>query len=313
MDVREFLLELNTNKPKFFVMYCSESELRPIYINKFVEAHGGKLTYKESLDIGKQPRMIGKKPVYVIVDWEPGIKKPSSKYMNVNYPVLLVYTKKGEPSEAVKQAYPKNWVVIPEVTGEQATNLLKKEGIPPMIIEFLKEKTSGTQEAILLGKQCVELANDIGATVSNCFDMYYRKGLIDRNIDEEPTDFLQALLFDRYSSAFSYLLSQRGNELFVYAALLNWIEDIIKVCSCKGNFWEDAGLVAAKYKPLQQVGVNRIPYTVWIRLYEEGLRSYQSIKINESDPGTALEVFVCRIIQTMLVIKPGGAATVTDF
>lgn len=301
MIVKDFLDKLNTtDKPKFIVMYCPESELRPVYIKKFVDAHGGKLTYKESLDIGKQPRMIGKKPVYVVVDWEPGIKKPSSKYMNVNYPVLLLYTKKGEPSESVKQAYKDNWIVIPPITGEQATKMLTKEGLPKPIIDFLKEKTAGTQEAILIGRQCVGLAKDLNITITDCFNKYYRKSLIYRNIDEEPTEFLNSILTRKYSTTFEYLSTQRGNELFVYAALLNWLEDIIKFCSCNGQYWEDAGLVSARYKPLKQANVNRIPFIVWIRLYEKGLRSMQSIKINESDPGTALEVFVCCIIQTMM-------------
>lgn len=298
MTIQDFLRDLG-NKPKFYVMFCPDAELRPIYVQKFVQAHKGKPTYRDSIDIGKQPRQVGPKPVYIVIDWEPGLKKPHSKYMETNYPILLVYTKKGEPSEAVKEAYKDRIVVVPEVTGEQATNLLRRQGIPEPLIEFLKEKTDSTQEAILLGKQVVGLASELDISVQECFDNYYRQALLHRNIDEEPTEFLEAILKRQYSIIFKYLSSQRGNELFVYASILNWIEDMIKFCSCNGDFWNDAGLVAAKYRPLKAANVSRIPFVKLIRLYGEGLRSMQSIKINEPDPSTALEVFVCRIIRTL--------------
>ena len=102
-----------------------------------------------------------------------------------------------------------------------------------------------------------------------------------------------------YKLVFYYLYMQRGNELFVFAALLNWIEEIIKFCSCTGDYWNDAGLVAAKYKLFQQARYNRIPFLQLIALYHTGLRSMQSIKINEADPASCLEVFVCHIIQTL--------------
>lgn len=298
MTIQDFLIDLK-NKPKFYVMFCPDAELRPIYIQKFVDVHRGKPVYRDSIDIGKQPRQIGPKPVYIVIDWEPGLKKPHSRYMNTNYPILLVYTKKTEPTEAVKEAYKNHIVVIPEVTGEQATNLLRKQGIPEPLIDFLKDKTDSTQEAILLGKQCVNLANELNLPIQNCFDIYYRTALQGRNIDEEPTEFLESILKKQFTQVFEYLLSQRGNELFVYAALLNWIEDIIKFCSCNGDYWNDAGLVAAKYKPFKLYGIHRIPFVKFIRLYGIGLKGMQSIKINESDPGTALEVFVCRIIQIL--------------
>lgn len=298
MTIQDFLRDL-VNKPKFYVMFCPDAQLRPIYIKKFVDAHHGKPVYRESMDIGKQPRQIGPKPVYVIQDWESGLKKPHSRYMNVNYPVLLVYTKKTTLSEAVQEAYKGHIVVIPEVTGEQATNLLRKQGIPEPLIDYLKEKTDSTQEAILLGRQILELSTDLNITIQDCFDTYYRKALQGRNIDEEPTEFLDALLTRRFDLVFSYLLSQRGNELFVYASLLNWLEDMIRFCSCNGDFWNDAGLVAAKYKPFRMANINRIPFIQLIRLYGEGLKSMQSVKINEPNPDIALEVFVCRIIQIL--------------
>lgn len=299
MTIQDFLRDL-ANKPRFYVMFCPDTELRPIYINKFVQAHKGKPVYRDSVDIGKQPRQIGPKPVYIVLDWDQGLKKPSPRYMNTNYPVLLVYTKKTEPSDAVKEAYKNRIVVIPEVTGEQATNLLRKQGIPEPLIDFLKEKTDSTQEAILLGRQAVELSKELGLSVQDCFNVYYRKALENRNLDEEPTEFLEAILKKQASVVFSYLASQRGNELFIYASLLNWLEDMIKFCSCNGDYWNDAGLVAARYKPFRAAGVSRIPFVQLMRLYEAGLVSMQSIKINESDPSSALEVFVCRIIRTLM-------------
>lgn len=298
MDIKEFLQGL-ANKPMFIVMFCPDSELRPIYVNKFVDAHQGRLVYRDDLLGGKQPRVIGKKPVYVILDWEPGLKKPKLEYSKVTFPTLLLYTGKG-PSESVKTVYGEHIVEIPPVTGEQATNLLSRLGLPFDIIDFLKAKTSGTQEAILLGKQVLSLSEELNLSVNDCFNSYFKLGLEGRNTDEEPTELLDSMLSRNYRYIFNYLLEQRGNELFVFGCILNWLEDLIKFCSCNGDYWNDAGLVSAKYKPFKQAGVNRVPFIQWIKVYEFGLHMMHSIKINEPDPGSALEVFICRIIQTLM-------------
>lgn len=297
MDIRSFLIALK-DKPLFYVMFCEDSELRPIYVQRFVETHGGKAVYKEELQKGKQPRLIGKKPVYIIQDWEPGIKKPKVEYMKVNVPTLLLYTVK-EPSESVKEVYKDRIVVIPEVTGEQATNLLSREGLSLNIIDALKEKTSGTQESILLGRQIISLSKELGISQQVCFDTYFLKALKDRNLDEEPTEFLQSILTKDFSYTFQYLAENTSNELFVFGCVLNWVEDIIRFCSCSGDYWEDAGLVSAKYTPFKNSKVRKIPFIQWIRIYEFGLGLMQSIKINEPDPGSALGVFVCHIIQIL--------------
>lgn len=298
MTIQNYLVRLK-DKPKFYILFCKDAELRPIYITKFVEAHGGKPVYRDSMDIGKQPRQIGPKPVYIVVDWDTALKKPHRRIMNVSYPVLLVYTNKDEPSEAVQEAYKDHIVVVPPVTGEQASNLMRKQGVPDPVIDYLKEKTSSAQEAILLSKQLVELSEDLSLPIPECFERYFKKALVSRNIDEEPTEFLNALLTRQYGVAFSYTATQVGNELFVFAAVLNWLEDIIRFCSCNGDYWNDAGLVAAKYKPFKQYGVSRIPFIKYIKLYELGLRLMQSIKINEPNPSIALEVFLCHIMQTL--------------
>ena len=46
MDIKSFLIALK-DKPLFYVMFCSDAELRPIYVRKFIEAHDGKAIYKE--------------------------------------------------------------------------------------------------------------------------------------------------------------------------------------------------------------------------------------------------------------------------
>ena len=298
MDIRGFLKDLE-NKPLFYMMFCPDSELRPIYINKFAEAHQGKVVYREDPIIGKQPRTIGKKPVYVVVDWEQGLKKPKAEYMNTNVPMLVLYTSK-EPSEQVAKVYGEHIVVIPPVTGEQAANLLSKLGLSTSIIDYLKEKTSGTQEAILLGKQVLSLANDLNMSVEECFDTYFKLGLKGRNVDEEPTEFLEGVLNKDFNYVFNYLLEQRGNEFFIFGCLLNWLEEVIRFCSCTGDYWNDAGLVKARWAPFQAAKVNRVPFLKWIRLHERGLAHIQSTKINEPDPSSPLEVYVCRIIQTLL-------------
>lgn len=297
MDIKSFLIALK-DKPLFYVMFCSDAELRPIYVRKFIEAHDGKAIYKEELQTGKQPRLIGKKPVYIVQDWEPGIKKPKTDYMKVNVPTLLLYTQK-EPTETVKEVYKDRIVVIPEVTGEQATNLLSKSGLSSKIIDILKEKTSGTQEAILLGKQVISLSEELGISQQKCFDTYFLKALKDRNLDEEPTEFLQSILTKNFNYTFQYLAENTSNELFVFGCVLNWIEDIIKFCSCNGDYWNDAGLVSAKYTPFKNSNVRKIPFIQWIRIYEFGLRLMQSIKINEPDPSSVLEVFICYIIRIL--------------
>ena len=76
MTIQNYLMRLK-DKPKFYILFCKDSELRPIYINKFVEAHGGKPVYRTSMDIGKQPRQIGPKPVYIVMDWDTALKKPA--------------------------------------------------------------------------------------------------------------------------------------------------------------------------------------------------------------------------------------------
>lgn len=298
MDIRGFLKDLE-NKTLCYVMFCPDSELRPIYVNKFVEAHAGKAVYREDPIIGKQPRIIGKKPVYIVTDWDQGLKKPKMEYLRTNVPMLLLYTTK-EPSEQVKDVYGDHLVVIPPVTGEQAANLMLKLGLPIPIIDYLKEKTSGTQEAILLGKQVLSLSKELDLSLEDCFKQYFVPGLESRNADEEPTEFLSSILNKDFNYVFKYLLEQRGNELFVFGCLLNWIEEIIRFCSCNGDYWNDAALVKAKWVPFKEAKVNRLPFLKWIRMHEFGLQSMQSIKINEPDPGSALEGFVCRIIQTLL-------------
>lgn len=298
MDIKQFLQSLE-NKPMFIVMFCPDAELRPIYINKFVDAHQGKAVYREDLLVGKQPRTIGKKPVYVVVDWEPGLKKPKAEYAHTNVPTLLLYTSK-DPTDVARAAYEQYLVIIPAVTGEQAKNLLLRLGLSDDIIDYLKDKTAGTQEAILLGKQVLSLSEELNLSPKQCFDFYFRKGLEGRNVDEEPTEFLESLLSRNYQYVFKYLLEQRGNELFVFGCILNWLDEVIRFCSCTGEYWNDAGLVAAKYKPMKQASVSRVPFIKWIWIYEYGLSLMHSIKMNEPDPGSALEVFVCRIIRTLM-------------
>lgn len=299
MDIREFLMDLKTNNRLCYVMFCGDPDLRPIYIKKFTDKWDGKIIYREDLPEGKQPRMIGKKPIYVIQDWEKGIKKPKQEYCNVTYPTLLVYTEK-EPAQPVKTAYKDCLVVIPPVTGEQATRQMQKTGVPDNIITVLKDKTSSVQEAMLLGKQMVELASELRIDINTCFQTYYYRALEHRNADEEPTEFLHSILSGDYNYVFNYLLEQRGNELFVFGCILNWLEEIIRYCSCSGDYWNDANLVMAKVKDFKLKQVNKTPFLTWIRLYEKGLLLMQSIKINEPDPGSVLEVFVCYIIKTTM-------------
>ena len=300
MELQTFIRLIKTGeKPKFMVLFCPDSCLKRTYIDLFVNAHHGKPVYRESLEGSKQPRQIGVKPVYVVVDWDQGLKKPSHKYMNVSAPTLLFYTKKGEPSSAVLEAYGDYVTVVPPVTGEQVTNILLRDAIPEPIIEFFKGHTDNVSEALLLGKQLSELAPELNMDISACFDTYFKPHLINRNQDEEPTEFLESIANRDYKTTFSYLAGQRGNELFVYAAVLNWLEDIIKYCSCTGDYWNDAGLVAAKYNVFKRANYARIPFLKLIHLYGEGVRSMQSIKLNESDPATALEAFVICVIQTL--------------
>lgn len=298
MGIKEFLIALR-EKPLFYIISGSDSELRQVYIDRFIEAHQGKPIYTESPQIGKQPRIIGKKPVYIIQDWESGLKKPKSEYMKVTFPTLLVYSK-GELPESVKSVYKDKILLLEDVTGEQVSNRLKKIDLPDSVIKVLKEKTSGTQEALLLGKQVVSLSKDLGIDKQECFDVYFKQALKDRNLDEEPTQFLESLLSKDFNYVFQYLYENIGNELFVFGCLLNWLEDIIRYCSCKpGDYWEDGGLVSAKITPFKNSSVKKIPFLVWIRLYELGLHLMQSIKINEPDANSCLGVFVCRIIQTL--------------
>lgn len=298
MTVQEYLNRKESLK--FCVMFCPDAELRSVYINIFSQAHKGKVTYRETLDFGKQPRQIGAPPVYVLLDWEPGIKKPSAKYKQNKFPVLLMYTTNKEPSQAVKDAYGDAVVVIPPITGAQVTTKLSRSGLSAEIIDYIKAKTDTAQAAILIGTQIVDLAHDLNMSNEDCFARYYQPWLSSQNIDEEPTEFLNALLTKDYQTVFSYISTQRGNELFVFASILNWLEDLIKYCACTGtNYWEEAGLVAARYKPFQAARVKRIPFVQLVHLYEYGLYALQSIKLNESDPTSALEVFVCRIIQRL--------------
>lgn len=298
MSVQEFLKAL-PSKPMFYILVCPDAELRSVYIKLFSEAHKGKVTYKDTVDIGRQPRTIGLKPVYVVLDFDPVLKKPSNSYIKTTNPVLVLFTKERALSQEVLETYEGHIAVIPEVTGEQASGALRKIGVPEVMIEYLKAKTSSTQEAILMGKQLVSLAHDLDIPVQQCLDRYFRTALDSRNEDEEPTDFLRSILQRNYQAVFYYTLMQRGNELFVFAALLNWIQDMIKFCSCNGQYWEEGGLVAAKYNPFKQAGIINIPFSKLIKLHEAGLAAMHSIKLNEPDPGTALEVFICRVIRTL--------------
>lgn len=299
MTVQEYLVCLNKEKPLFMTMYCDDPELRPIYVNMFVKTHGGVIVNRDSLELGKQPRMIGKKPVYIVTDWEPGRKNPKPSYSHTHVPVLLLYTS-GKPTAAQLEAYNNKVVEIPPVTGAQVTTMLTKAGLDEGLIEYIKSKTDTTREALLIGKQVAELAKDLGMAINDCFNTYFANSLKNRNIDEEPTEFLDSLLTGRANVCFEYLASQVGNEFFVFASILNWLEDIIKFCSCEGDYWNNARLVAARYKPFRDANLQRIPFSNWVRLYEDGLRIMQSIKINQPDPNACLEVFVCHIIRILM-------------
>jgi len=298
MTIPEYLKAVGEKK-LFFVLYCEDTDLRAVYVKKFLEAHNGIPAIRESLDLGKQPRQIGKKPVYLVMNWEPGRRAPKHSHAKVNVPVMLIYTS-GKPTQAQIDAYGDCVVEIPPVTGAQVTTLLKKQGLTDSIIDYLKEKTDTTQEALLIGKQISELSSDLSQPVEETFKAYFYNSLKNRNIDEEPTEFLQGILRGDATLCFDYIASQVGNEFFVFASLLNWIEDIIRFCSCNGDYWNDAGLVAIKYRPFKDANLSRIPYIKWIQLYQDGLSILQSLKINQPSPSTSLEVFLCHIIRTLM-------------
>lgn len=299
------------NLPKYLVIAANDYELRKIYLNLYCKAQNCKPRIVESIDFKNKARTLGVPEVQVLVDYKPAIDKPKEEYINSSKLIVYLYTNTKWITSAVDKFYNGNVIVINDLTRTQAENLLSRKGLDDSIIEYLSENIESPTQMRLYGLQILLNAKELNMTNIECFEKLYKNDLRSE-LSEEPTPFLDAILDSNYSFVFEYLEAQKYNEFYVYAAIFRWLENVLRFVACNRDYWNTGGLVKAVYGPLQNKGLEKVPWITWIHIYKLGIQLRDQIKLTERDPLSALEVYVCYIIQTLVehqVIKPVTAST----
>lgn len=312
MTIKDYLDILHSdNKPSYFIICSTDSELRNIYVDRFCKAHNCKPHYVESIDFKNKTRCLATREVLILTDYKPVVETPKIEYSSTNKLIIYLYTNPKWITKEVDKFYNGNTVIIPEITKLQAENILYRKEIDQEIIDYLLENVSNPTEIRLYGLQVKTLAAELDMSQTECFNVYFKPHL-KSEISEEPTPFLNAILNSNYTFVFDYLSQQRGNEFYVYSGLFRWLENILRFVACERDYWHKGGLVKAVYGDFQNKGLERIPWITWIHLYEVGIKIREQIKLTERDALSGLEVYVCYIIQTLVenqVIKPVSVNT----
>ena len=313
MNIPEFIAEL-ANKPTYFIIMANDSDLRRLYINRFCAAHNAKPKFVEKVEFKNKSRSLIKNEVLVLTDFDAVLEKHKPEFKTTDKTVLYVFTKIKTVKEDTAAFYHNRILTIADLTEQQADNILEKQGLDSAVIQFLNENAPNPSCIRLWGLQAIDLAQSLNMSHKECFDIYFKPHL-KTDIDEEPTPFLNAILDSDYSFVFEYLESQRGNEFWVYAALFRWMEQLIRFVTCNRDYWNTGGLVKAVYSNFQNRGLERMPAVEWINLYHLGLAARERIKLTERDAMSGLEIFVCTIINKLVmngITKPVTAVTAGD-
>lgn len=301
MTIVDYLdLLKNEELPNYFIICSTDTELRLVYLKLFCEAHKCGYKYVDSIDFKARTRALGKKEVLILTDFKPVLDKPSEMYMEYNKPVVYFYTTPKGITKEVEQFYNNRVLVIYEITREQAKFILAKKGVADPAIQYLSENVDNPTYMRRYGIQMLSLCADLKISQQQCFETYYMSQLR-ADISENPEPFFQAILTRNFAFVSEYIRQQSGNEFYVYASIFRWFENLIRYKASNGDYWHKGGLVKAVYSTFQQNNWNYLPITDIIAMYHKGKQYRDRIKNTERDAITALEVYVCYIIRTLMI------------
>lgn len=310
MNLQDFKTRME-NPPNHIVIMANDYDLRTLYLKQFCKAHNAVPSYVESIDWKTKGRVLGNNQVLVLTDDAEILSSPKPEYKPSNRKIVYLYTAIKKIPQPAQEFFGDDILIIEDLTWAQAANILRKKNLSQSIIDHMSRNLDKPCTMRLFGLQILELAQDLGMSDLDTFNMYY-KPWMQSDISEEPGPFCDAILDGDFTFVFTYLEAQRGNEFFVYASIFRWLEQIMRFVSCNNDFWNVGGLVKAVYANFQGRGLHNIPWVEWIYLYRLGLNFRHNIKVSERDPLTGLEVYVCTILKTLLdnrVIIPDTAGT----
>ena len=310
MNIGEFR-EVLKNPPKVFIIMSNDYDLRKLYLQQFCKAHNSEPRHVSEIDFKNKSRMLTNNQVIVLTDFMEILSDPKPEHRDVPRPTVYLYTSIKKIPESTVNFFSNNVLIIEDLTWPQASNILTKKGLSTSIIEHMKTCVSTPAAMRLYGLQILQIAESLDVSDLEAFKTYY-KPWMQPEVSEEPGPFCDAILDGDFTFIFTYLEAQRGNEFFVYASIFRWLEQIMRFVSCNNDYWNTGGLVKAVYSKFQGRGLQNIPWVEWIHLYKVGLDYRKQIKVSERDPLTALEVYVCTILQVLLdnrIIIPDTADT----
>jgi len=288
--------------PNYFIICASDTEMRLVYLNLFCDAHKCGYRYVDSIDFKNRTRTLGKKEVLVLTDFKPVLENPSELYTEYNKPVVFCYTSPKGITKAVEQFYDKRVLIMNEITRDQARFILAKKGLATPAIQYLCENVANPTHVRRYGLQMLSLCNDLNISQQECFETYF-KAQLRADVSEDPEPFFQAILTRNFAFVAEYIRQQSGNEFYVYASIFRWFENLIRFKASNGDYWNKGKLVKAIYSNYQHNDWRYLSVTDIMNLYSLGCRYRDNIKNSERDPITALEVYVCYIIRTLILKK----------
>ena len=305
MTIAEYLDVLKSETiPNFFIICSTDTELRLVYLKLFCEAHQCRYKYVESVDFKARTRVLGKKEVLVLTDFKPVLSNMSEMYKEYNRPVVYMYTNPKGITKEVEQFYDNRVLIINEITKDQAEFILTKKGVAKPAIDYFIEHVKNPTYVRRYGLQMLSLCAELNISQEECFKTYYESQLR-KDLDEDPTPFFKHLLERDFTFVYEYLSQQGGNEFYVYAAIFRWLEKLLRYKTGGTDYWDKGGL--GKYDNTDLFKHNtwsRLTIPMIISLYDKGIKYQNDIKNTERDALTALEVYVCCIIHTL--IKTGA-------
>ena len=303
MTIQEYLNVLEQDEvPNYFIICSTDADLRLVYLKLFCEAHKCNYRYVENVEFKNRTRVLGKPEVLVLTDFKPVLEKPQDLYKEYNRPIVYMYTSSKGITKDIEKVYDERVLVVSEITREQAENILLKKGLAEPAIQYFSENISNPTYMRRYGLQMLDLCKDLNIDQQTCFETYYREQ-VRAEISENPEPFFKAILNKDFNFVYTYLEQQSGNEFYVYAAIFRWLENLLRFLASRGDYWNKGGLVKAVYSQYQPYNWSGMSYVEIMHLYDKGIEYRDAIKNTERDPLTALEVYVCYIIHSLIVSR----------
>lgn len=303
MTIQEYLNIIDSgNPPNYFIICSTDTELRLVYLKEFCAAHNCGYRHAENIDFKNRTRVLGKPEVLVLTDFKPILEKPQDMFKEYTRPVVYMYTNLKGITKEIKKFYDDRVLIISEITKEQAENILLKAGLAEPAIQYFSENISSPTVMRRVGLQMLELCKDMNLNQQQCFETYF-KDQYRAELSENPEPFFNAILRKDFDFVFEYLEQQSGNEFYVYASIFRWLENLLRFLASRGDYWNKGGLVKAVYSQYQPYNWGGMSYVEIMHLYDKGIEYRDAIKNTERDPLTALEVYVCYIIHSLMVSR----------